>query len=120
MTQLKANDLPAGKAVTVGNGEYTDGLIVMRHVDGVSAWLNVCPHQGRMLNYAPGKLLQTDDGNIVCAAHGAVFDQRSGDCVAGPCKGACLRAVAVRIDAQGDLQFNIQDCAETSAAEQHQ
>ncbi|GAB4124068.1 MAG: Rieske (2Fe-2S) protein [Wenzhouxiangellaceae bacterium] len=117
-TPLKVADLPDGKAVAVANGEQDDGLIVMRQAERVHAWLNVCPHQGRMLNFAPGRLLQTDDGNIMCAAHGAVFDRHSGACIAGPCKGDRLRAVAVTTDADGSLHFHSHNHS-AGAARQH-
>jgi nitrite reductase/ring-hydroxylating ferredoxin subunit len=40
-----------------------------------------------------------DQGRLVCAAHGASFEMEQGLCVAGPCKGASLVAVAVTVDA---------------------
>jgi nitrite reductase/ring-hydroxylating ferredoxin subunit len=111
---LKLTELPEGKAVAAHDGEDPDGLIVLRHADQVKAWLNCCPHQGRTLNYAPGKFLQTDNGNIMCAAHGAVFDQHTGACIAGPCKGDHLRQVTVSTDAQGGLNFAVEGSSETT------
>jgi nitrite reductase/ring-hydroxylating ferredoxin subunit len=69
-------------------------LIVRRHGDHVRAWLNICPHAGRRLDWAPGRFL-VDQGRLVCAAHGAIFEMEHGECVAGPCRGASLVAVAV-------------------------
>ena len=34
---------------------------------------------------------------LVCAVHGASFELRGGECVAGPCRGDALRAVAVEV-----------------------
>ncbi|HNV79908.1 MAG TPA: Rieske (2Fe-2S) protein, partial [Thermomonas sp.] len=34
---------------------------------------------------------------LVCAAHGASFELANGVCVAGPCRGESLRAVAVEV-----------------------
>lgn len=72
---------------------------VILHRDGaaVRAWLNVCPHAGRRLDWAPGKFLKSKDGLLVCAVHGASFELQRGQCVAGPCRGDCLRAVAVEV-----------------------
>ncbi len=76
----------------------TESLIVYRAPDGaVRAWLNVCPHAGRRLDFAPGKFLRSKTGELVCAVHGATFELANGDCVAGPCRGDCLRAVPVRV-----------------------
>jgi nitrite reductase/ring-hydroxylating ferredoxin subunit len=72
-----------------------ESLILHRAGDEVRAWLNVCPHAGRRLDWAPGKFLRNKDGQLVCAVHGASFELRQGECVAGPCRGSSLRAVAV-------------------------
>lgn len=74
-----------------------ESLILYRDGDDVRAWLNICPHAGRRLDWAPGKFLQSKDGLLVCAAHGASFELREGACVAGPCRGESLRAVAVSV-----------------------
>lgn len=73
-----------------------ESLILHRAADGgVRAWLNVCPHAGRRLDYAPGMFLRSKAGELVCAVHGASFALGDGRCVAGPCRGESLRAVAV-------------------------
>ncbi len=73
-------------------------VVVHRHDDGgLRAWLNVCPHAGRRLDWAPGKFLVSTAGQLVCAVHGAGFARDSGLCVAGPCRGQSLRAVAVLV-----------------------
>lgn len=74
-----------------------ESLILYRDGDQVRAWLNICPHAGRRLDWAPGKFLLSKDGLLVCAAHGASFELREGACVAGPCRGESLRAVAVEV-----------------------
>lgn len=82
------------EAVVDGGAE---SLILHRDGDRVRAWLNVCPHAGRRLDWAPGQFLRSKDGLLVCAVHGASFELVQGECVAGPCRGAALRAVAVEI-----------------------
>ncbi len=74
-----------------------ESLILHRDGDDVRAWLNICPHAGRRLDWAPGKFLLSREGLLVCAAHGASFELREGACVAGPCRGESLRAVAVDV-----------------------
>lgn len=74
-----------------------ESLVLHRDGDRVRAWLNVCPHAGRRLDWAPGKFLKSKEGLLVCAAHGASFELADGLCVAGPCRGEALRAVAVEV-----------------------
>lgn len=72
-------------------------LILHRDGDCVRAWRNVCPHAGRRLDWSPGRFLKSKDGLLVCAVHGASFETVEGVCVAGPCRGDRLQAVAVRM-----------------------
>ena len=78
---------------------------VILHRDGatVRAWLNVCPHAGRRLDWAPGQFLRSKDGLLVCAVHGASFELQRGECVAGPCRGDSLKPVAVEVDGDSVL-----------------
>jgi nitrite reductase/ring-hydroxylating ferredoxin subunit len=96
---INVDELPDGglaeaEAVLAGDAE---SLILHRDGDAVRAWLNVCPHAGRRLDWAPGRFLKSKDGHLVCAVHGAAFELRGGECVAGPCRGAFLRAVPVAV-----------------------
>jgi nitrite reductase/ring-hydroxylating ferredoxin subunit len=72
-----------------------ESLILLRRGNDVRAWLNICPHAGRRLDWTPGKFLLSKTGELVCAAHGASFELGFGECVAGPCRGQMLRAVGV-------------------------
>ena len=74
-----------------------ESLVLYREGDSVRGFLNICPHAGRRLDWAPGQFLKSREGHMVCAAHGASFALDSGQCVAGPCKGDRLRAVAVHV-----------------------
>ena len=96
---LALNDLPDGGLLEVEADldGVAESLILYRDGDDVRAWLNICPHAGRRLDWAAGKFLLSKDGLLVCAAHGASFELREGVCVAGPCRGESLRAVAVSV-----------------------
>lgn len=78
--------------------DVAESLVVHRDADGaVRAWLNVCPHAGRRLDWAPGQFLVSKAGLLVCAVHGASFETVGGLCEAGPCRGESLRTVAVEV-----------------------
>jgi len=96
---LSLDALPDGalaEAQAVIDGE-SESLVVYRSGEAVRAWLNVCPHAGRRLDWAPGQFLKSREGQLVCAAHGAAFELEQGGCVAGPCRGDRLRPVAVEV-----------------------
>lgn len=71
---------------------------VVRVGDALAAYRNVCPHAGHPMNWAPDAFLTPDEEHLICASHGAIFDRLSGECIAGPCPGQRLRAVAVRVN----------------------
>lgn len=75
----------------------SESLVLYREGDRVRAWLNICPHAGRRLDWAPGQFLKSKDGLLVCAAHGAGFELQRGECLSGPCRGQSLRAVPVDV-----------------------
>lgn len=74
-----------------------ESLILHRDGETVRAWLNICPHAGRRLDWSPGQFLKSRDGLLVCAVHGASFELREGACVAGPCRGDRLNPVALEV-----------------------
>lgn len=85
--QLREGEVTAFEAPA---GTHLPNLILCR-VGGVThAYVNVCPHAGRRLDWAPGQFL-LDRGRLVCAAHGACFALASGRCICGPCVGASLQ-----------------------------
>lgn len=96
---LSLESIPDGALAEVQavlDGE-PESLVVHRSGDVVRAWLNVCPHAGRRLDWLPGQFLKSREGQLVCAAHGASFELENGQCVAGPCRGDALRAVPVEV-----------------------
>ena len=91
-------DLPDGAArglLRVGND---DRLFAVRQGEEVFVWHNDCPHNHRPLEFQQDRFLSSDGKHIVCFAHGAHFEIRTGLCFAGPCWGDRLAAVASRIE----------------------
>ncbi len=106
---LNLDQLPEQQPVAHADLQLPAEVILIRDGQQVSAWLNICPHQGRPLNYAPNKFLQTPEGYLMCAAHGATFDMKTGECVNGPCRGASLRAVPAKVGPQGQIELTAPD-----------
>ena len=87
-----------GKEVCLKTDHGSIYVMLFQHAGNVRAFLNVCPHQGRPLNWAPDRFLFSPERLLVCAQHGATFELDSGECVAGPCRGARLRQLATRLE----------------------
>lgn len=86
-----------GKEVRLEGETGPEWVMLFRRDGRLSAWRNVCPHQGRALNWAPDRFLFSDKGQLVCAHHGAAFELEQGRCVGGPCLGAYLTPVPVTV-----------------------
>lgn len=72
------------------------------------AYLNICPHLGIELNWMPGKFMDADNLFIQCSTHGALFKPGTGECIAGPCQGDALTALAVRQNG-GQIEVRLED-----------
>lgn len=61
----------------------------------VHAYLNRCAHVSVPLDWNVGEFFDLSGLYLVCATHGATYLPDSGQCVAGPCRGARLVALEV-------------------------
>ena len=92
------DEIPDGGAREAHVDSATGGfsLILVRVGQSVHAYHNECPHAGRPLNWAPGRFL-IENGQLICAAHGALFALDTGACLGGPCRNQGLRSIGVVI-----------------------
>jgi len=88
---------PGCREFRIGDGDWPFKGFVVRRGEEVFAYQNFCVHVGHPLNWQPDRFLTEDGQKIVCASHGAIYEIDSGICVAGPCPGRQLRAVAVDV-----------------------
>jgi nitrite reductase/ring-hydroxylating ferredoxin subunit len=66
------------------------------------AYLNQCAHVAMEMDWQLGQFFDADARHIMCATHGALYEPATGRCVDGPCKGAQLVPVPLKIE-QGQL-----------------
>jgi nitrite reductase/ring-hydroxylating ferredoxin subunit len=95
----KRNEIedPGSRGFEIKHGRKHISLFVV-HRDGVySAFINSCPHTGVNLEWQEDRFLDLDNTYIQCATHDALFETDSGLCIAGPCVGQSLQAVAIEI-----------------------
>ncbi len=77
--------------------EMPDGrqAFVIRFDGQIKGYINECRHLPTELDWNFGHFLDAEKKYLICATHGALYDPLSGLCVAGPCRGKSLEAVAV-------------------------
>jgi len=81
-------------------GEGRDSMFVVRRGDQFFAYRNACPHHAfARMAWKKDTFLTPDGVWIRCAAHGALFRIEDGFCTFGPCIGAALVPVVLRIEA---------------------
>lgn len=90
------DDVPDGGAIEVSIQQA--GVVVVRRGDDAWAYRNVCPHFSIPLNYEPNTFWVYDGEMLMCAHHSAMFRLEDGQCVDGPCQGAALTPVVIRIE----------------------
>lgn len=96
-TLCKVDELPDPGAKGIYLPEQRLDLFVVRRGQTVRAYRNSCPHTGAPLEWMPDQFLNLDGTLIQCALHGALFQIHDGRCLAGPCVGRSLQALAVEV-----------------------
>lgn len=86
----RLDEVPDGGARGLIRQGNDDQVFAVRQGADLFAWLNDCPHNHRPLEYMQDRFLSADGQHIVCYAHSAHFDIRTGRCFAGPCEGQSL------------------------------
>ena len=68
---------------------------VVRHSQGLAAYINRCAHLDLELDWDRGHFFDVDQRHLICATHGALYTADTGECVSGPCNGSGLEALEV-------------------------
>jgi nitrite reductase/ring-hydroxylating ferredoxin subunit len=89
-------DVIDGKARVVGlRGTPGVEVIVVREGKRVFGYLNECRHMAVALNLLDDFGVRTARYHLLCDHHSATFRFSDGYCVAGPCEGESLTAIAL-------------------------
>jgi len=84
-----------------GKGFEPDGrenFFVIRQGGNVYGYVNSCPHYGATLEWKDDTFLTYEKDLIQCSLHWALFRIDDGYCVNGPCTGASLKQMPVRVE----------------------
>jgi len=95
--------LPDARRLREGDGaRFTvtlDGVardaFVVRYRGRAHAYVNSCRHQSLPLDFGDAHFFDEAYDALVCCHHGARYRPETGECVAGPCQGGRLTALAV-------------------------
>ena len=93
----RLDEIPAPGSAGFRRGDLD--FFVVQVGEAVAAYENHCPHVGSPLDWVPGRFLDFERQNILCATHGARFRVADGTCFEGPCVGKALTPVPIRIEA---------------------
>jgi nitrite reductase/ring-hydroxylating ferredoxin subunit len=63
----------------------------------VYAYANQCKHIPLPLDFGDGDFLTNDRKYFLCKNHGAIYELKTGLCVAGPCSGDSLDLLKIEI-----------------------
>ena len=93
-------DLKHTRCKSVSFGEFPEKkrYFVIESGQAVYGYINSCPHTGAPLNWLPDQFFDSEGQYIQCSLHGALFEKHTGLCIYGPCRGASLSPVAIRIE----------------------
>jgi nitrite reductase/ring-hydroxylating ferredoxin subunit len=67
----------------------------------VVAYENVCRHVPITLDYGDSRFFDAEGSHFICQTHGATYEPLTGKCIAGPCTGASLKPLRVKIEGEG-------------------
>ncbi|KAB7623359.1 Rieske (2Fe-2S) protein [Alkalilimnicola sp. S0819] len=86
-----------GRGFEVAIGDERLALVLVRRGGWVYGYRNVCPHRGTSLDWMPDRFMDPEGEHLQCATHDARFRVEDGFCVSGPCAGAFLGGVELRL-----------------------
>ncbi len=92
-------DIEDGKAVEFfyQQGDDIREVFIHRQGDEVFAYENSCPHAYLPLNMTVGIFTEKSGKYFMCQNHGALFDMKTGACLAGPCNGQGLTPIDINL-----------------------
>lgn len=97
---INKKSLPSYSAreFSIETGSFPVNIFIININNNFFAYENRCPHTGVTLNWQPDQFFDIENHFIQCSTHGALFRFDDGYCVRGPCTGAKLRSLPLKIE----------------------
>jgi nitrite reductase/ring-hydroxylating ferredoxin subunit len=92
-------EIPPGKSIKFHinwRGRFVEGFVV-NFAGRYHAYVNYCIHAGTPLDWWPNEFFSDDGKFLRCGTHGSLYEPDTGKCAGGPCTGATLFPLQVRI-----------------------
>jgi nitrite reductase/ring-hydroxylating ferredoxin subunit len=86
---------PGALVIELDSADVWRSVLLTRSGGDIAAFHNRCPHAGYPLQHADGRVLVQQGRYLVCGAHGASYELRTGACAGGPCNGDALTRIAI-------------------------
>ena len=94
-----------GVRFEVADESDTWPAFVIRHSEGLAAYINRCAHLALELDWNPGLFFDVDQRHLICATHGALYTADTDECVGGPCNESGLEVLKV-VEKEGTDYLN--------------
>lgn len=85
-------------------GRTIEGLLVS-YEGNLFAYVNRCRHMSLSLDWVDNHFFTEDRRYIICANHGATYEPTTGECIWGPCFGAFLQGVPLKVSGEKIFAF---------------
>ena len=95
----------SSKKFTLRCAGRTIEALLVNYEGNFFAYVNRCRHIPISMDWVDNRFFTEDGRYIICANHGATYEPRTGECVWGPCFGAFLRGVPLKIDDEKVFAF---------------
>jgi nitrite reductase/ring-hydroxylating ferredoxin subunit len=79
-------------------GDFPREAFLIRLGDEVRAYYNECAHIPMPLDWDDNDFLSLEGKTLQCKHHGAEYDFKTGECTSGPCVGASLKPLSVKLE----------------------
>ena len=93
---LFTQDPSTVKFTFLDNGDHQSGFIIFFNAN-YYAYRNKCQHLDVELDWDNNEFFEEDEKLIVCSTHGALYEPSTGKCVLGPCAGASLESLRLKV-----------------------
>ncbi|MFQ5682472.1 MAG: Rieske (2Fe-2S) protein [Candidatus Binatia bacterium] len=77
--------------------------VLVNYGGDIFAYVNRCCHISISMDWVDNQFFTEDKRYLICANHGATYEPTTGECIWGPCVGAYLQAVPLKIS-QGKIR----------------